>query len=115
MVAQNIERISLTVENAGGVDRKGWPIYAACCKRTALGYRDYAASMVDMTNIALFSGNRNGYISVLKAAAARAWDRDPAGLTKAEERLEAMIRQRPELWPTPVQEESIGVPAGYDA
>ncbi len=104
-----------TIACALAYEITGDPVYAACCKRTVLGYRDYAASVVDMSNIALFSGNRNGYISVLKAAAVQAEDKDPAEMAKAEERLKSLIRPRPELWPTPLEEKSIGVPAGYDA
>ena len=93
----------------------GDPIYAAVCKKAVLDYREHALSVVELRSVALFSGIRNGYIAVLKAAAARAMDRDPEGLAKGEERLKAAIRPPASSGPQKVVEKNIGVPEGYDA
>jgi len=96
----------------------GKPIYAAYCKQLVDEYKSYAQSTIDLKNIAFFSGIRNGHIAVLKATAARAMDKDPKGFAEAEKQLKQLVgsvKRTP--WkplPNTPQEQSLGVPEGYD-
>ncbi len=91
----------------------GDPIYAAMCLKAVIDYREHALSIVEFRNSSIFSGIRNGYISILKAAAARAVDRDPGSFTEAEQRLKAAIQPPPPVEET-FYEKSLGVPKGYE-
>ncbi|OGG52223.1 MAG: hypothetical protein A3F84_20685 [Candidatus Handelsmanbacteria bacterium RIFCSPLOWO2_12_FULL_64_10] len=95
----------------------GDPIYAAACKRAALNYCEHALGIAELRGPSaggLFSGIRNGEVSVCKALAARVWDRDPKGLAKGEERLKAAIKPPAPSAPPQILEKPIGVPAGYE-
>jgi len=90
----------------------GNPIYAAFCKYCVEQYKAHARTIVELTNNSIFSGIRNGYISVLKAAAARAMDKDPDGFAEAEERLEGLVGTAPipPSGPQPIpSEKNLGV------
>lgn len=92
-------------------------LYAAFCKYCVEQYKDHARTIVELTNNSIFSGIRNGYIAVLKAAAARAMDKDPQAFAEAEKRLEKRVatehRERSGKQPIP-PERSLGVISGYD-
>ena len=89
----------------------GDPVYAAMCKRAALAYTETAAATVEMRNPSMFSGLRNGYVAVLKAAAARAMEQP--GFAEAEKRLEQAIDPPPPAPAPEIVEKSLGVPEGY--
>jgi len=94
------------------------PIYAAFCKYCVEQYKDYARTVVELTNNSIFSGIRNGYISVLKAAVAMAMDKDSKGFAEAEKQLEKLVgTARSTLsGPQPIPpERSLGIPQGYDS
>ena len=89
-------------------------IYAACCKYALETYTEQRRGIA--REFANWSAIRNGYISVLKATAARLMDGDPEELACAEKRLKAAMQSAPPVWPKRTGKlKSIGVPAGYDA
>jgi len=96
----------------------GNPIYAAYCKQLVEEYKNYARNTIELKNIAFFSGIRNGHIAVLKATAARAMDKDPQAFTEAEKQLKTLVgsaRRKPgKPASSTQQEQSLGVPQGYD-
>ena len=70
-------------------------VYAAFCKYCVEQYKDHARTVVELTNNSIFSGIRNGYISVLKATAIRAMEDNPQGFAEAEKRLEDLLGTAP--------------------
>jgi hypothetical protein len=90
------------------------PIYAAMCKKVVLDYREHALGIVELRSIALFSGLRNGYISVLKATVAMAMEQDAEGLAEAEEKLKTSIGPPLLIEKPPIVEKNLGIPEGYD-
>ena len=92
----------------------GDPVYAACCKHTVENYTGDARRMV--TEFSNWSAIRNGYVSVLKATAARAMDGDPKGMAEGEKRFMAAIKPpKTERVRGELTEKSLGIPEGYDA
>ena len=104
----------VTTACALAYEMTGDPIYAAMCMKAVLDYRKHGREIVAFQNASIFSGIRNGYLSVLKATAERALAKDPKGFAKAEERLLAAIKQAEPSGPETYQEKSIGIPEGYD-
>lgn len=95
----------------------GNPVYAAFCKYCVEQYKDHARTIVELTSNSIFSGIRNGYIAVLKAAAARAMDKDQQGFVEAEKQLEKLVGTAPSTrsGPQPIpSERSLGIIQGYD-
>ena len=95
----------------------GDPMYAAFCKYLIEHYKHYAVTIVELTNNSIFSGIRNGYISVLKATVARAMDQDSQGFVKVEKRLEKRVgtERREHSGPPPIPpEQSLGIIEGYN-
>jgi len=98
----------------------GDPIYAAFCMQCVEAYKDRARKLVEMdpeVGGSFFSGIRNGYIAILKSAAAAAIDRDPKGFIEAEKRLKKLMENGVEQEYEPsaeFPERSIGVIEGYN-
>ena len=95
----------------------GDAIYAAFCKYVIENYKEYARTVVELTNNSIFSGIRNGYIAVLKSTVARAMDKDPEGFVEAEKRLNELLgkARRENSGPQPIPaERSLGIIQGYD-
>jgi len=91
--------------------------YAAYCYHCLEQYKEYARTIVELTNNSIFSGIRNGYISVLKAAVAHAMDRDREGFADALSRLKQEIgleRDRRPIQQSGPLERSLGIIEGYD-
>ena len=95
----------------------GDAIYAAFCKYVVENYKEHAQTVVDLKAVSMFSGIRNGYISVLKATAARAMDEDPQAFAEAEKRLEGLVGKgrREDSSPKGIPpEKSLGIIQGYE-
>lgn len=95
----------------------GDPIYAALCARHLDEYKVHARTSVNLTNAALFSAIRNGYIGVMKSTVARAMAEDPAGFEKAGKDLPSRLGSgKRDRAPLAAQQGDVnlGIPDGYD-
>lgn len=95
----------------------GDAIYAALCGEHLERYKAQARTSVGLTNIALFSSIRNGYIGVLKTTVARAMAAGPAGFEEAKRALAARLGSdtsaRAPMQAVPV-EVNLGIPVRYE-
>jgi hypothetical protein len=140
---QQVKRIRLTVENAGNVARKVWPITQGVPFADGELGRGAPVRVVEqdgrilptqsstlatwnsdlkyvkwlLVDFQCDSGIRNGHIPVVMGTVARAMEKDPAGLAAAEERLKERLGKTPRKVSTlsaAPQERSLGVPRGYE-